>query len=374
VNHIIYLGGLQPQARKISKHLRSRAEVGEILRSHCSTTEFRAGPIIGSGSASFEMNRYLTERLPVMITPRWIFNPVQTLAIGDLLAYLTAALDHPPLGIVEIGSTPVSFKQMMLTYARIRGLKRLIIPTPLLAPWLAGHWVGLITPIPNTIARPLINGVISPVLGDTGKAGDTFPNIHPMSYEAAVRLALSECHDNCIETRWCDSGGHRPDYEVVDKEGMIREMRSLYTPASPDHVYRIVSSLGGDRGWLKWSWAWGLRGLLDRIAGGPGLRRGRRHVTEVRTGDAVDFWRVERVVSPHLLRLRAEMRLPGDAWMQWEIRSEAQGTILIQTALFKPLGLAGLLYWYILLPIHKRIFRDLARAIIREAETHIESL
>jgi uncharacterized protein YbjT (DUF2867 family) len=365
--HVIYLGGLLPQGSDISAHLRSRARVGEILRSRGHTTEFRAGPVVGSGSASFEMVRYLTQRLPLMITPRWIHNPVQTISIQDTLNYLVDALEKKPMGIVEVGSSPVSFKEMMLTYARLRGLKRIIIPTPLLAPRLAGHWVGLITPVPNSIARPLIRGITRPVLADTRMAVLHFPNISPLSYAESVKIALEESLQNRIESRWCDALQQSPS-SLTDSRGIIREVRIEESRAKPARIFEIISELGGNRGWLVWNWAWRLRGMLDRLAGGPGLRRGRRHPRELRKGDAVDFWRVEDIIRPKKLRLRAEMRLPGEAWLQWEILTLETGSRLVQTALFAPRGLFGVLYWTLLYPAHKLIFPGLTRSIIREAE------
>lgn len=366
IEHVIYLGGLLPGGKGVSPHLRSRAEVGEILRETGRTTEFRAGPVIGSGSASFEMVRYLTERLPVMVTPRWIFNPVQTIALQDVLLYLVGALDRGPMGIIEIGSEPVTFREMMRTYARVRGLRRLIIPTPLLLPGLASHWVGWVTPVPNSMARPIIKGVTRPVLADTQRAGSLFPEIKPVSYENSVRRALEECRWNRVETRWCDSFPSQAS-GLIDREGVIQERRTEKSAGSRQALFGIFSGLGGDRGWLVWKWAWRIRGFLDRMAGGPGLRRGRRHPSEVRIGDAVDFWRVEDVVPGKSLLLKAEMRLPGKAWLQWEARPADTGSLLVQTARFLPRGLGGVLYWYLLFPVHKLIFRDLARAIVRES-------
>jgi hypothetical protein len=302
-----------------------------------------------------------------MITPRWIHNPVQTISIQDTLSYLADALDQKPLGIVEIGSAPVSFKEMMLTYARLQGLKRFIIPTPLLAPRLAGHWIGLITPIPNAIARPLIQGITRPVLADTRKASLHFPRIIPLSYADSVKIALKESLQNRIESRWCDASP--PSHiSLSDKSGVIREVRIEESSAMPASIFETVSELGGDQGWLVWTWAWRLRGILDRLVGGPGLRRGRRHPRQLRKGDAVDFWRVEDINRPELLRLRAEMKLPGKAWLQWETIPLKTGSRLVQTAMFTPKGLSGMVYWTLLYPLHKLIFRDLARSIIRKAE------
>jgi len=364
---VVYLGGLVPKNGQPSTHLASRAEVGEILRAGVPTTELRAGPIIGAGSASFEMVRYLTERLPLMVAPRWVTNLVQPVAVGDVLDYLLAALEHGPLGVVEVGADQLSFRGMMETYAEVRGLSRVIVPVPVLAPGLAARWVGLVTPIPNRLAVPIIEGVVHPLLADTSKAWRFFPGIKPVSYRRAVELALAATEQGEVETRWSGALGSGSTVELSDREGLIREVRSVHVEASQQAVFEVFSGLGGERGWLVWEWAWWLRGLLDRLTGGPGLRRGRRHPRELLTGEAVDFWRVEAVEPPRLLRLRAEMRLPGRAWLQWEAVPERTGTRLVQTALFAPVGLHGALYWGVLYPAHRLIFSGLVRAIAREA-------
>lgn len=366
--HTIYLGGLVPSGEVRSEHLGSRAEVGEILRQGLPATEFRAGPIIGSGSASFEMVRYLTERLPAMIAPKWIRNTVQPIAIRDVLRYLVEALDREPLGVVEIGADRLSFVDMMRVYAAVRGLRRWIVPVPVLAPQLAARWVGLVTPISNRLAVPLIKGIVQPVLADTSRAAELFPEIAPMHYREAVHLALEESDEAHVETRWSGALGGAPSYELSDWKGLIREARSRHVEANAETVFRVFSGLGGRRGWLVWNWAWWLRGLLDKILGGPGLRRGRRDPNALLVGEVVDFWRVERVAPPNLLRLRAEMRLPGRAWLQWETTPQQSGCRLTQTALFAPRGLSGLLYWYSLYPAHRIIFSRLARAVARRAE------
>lgn len=369
VAHVIYLGGLLPSAPKPSKHLQSRAEVGEILRSHLPTTEFRAGPIIGSGSVSFEMVRYLTERLPVMIAPRWIDNYVSPIGIRNVLEYLIAALEAPPLGVVEIGAEPLTFREMMLQYAEERQLKRRIFKVPVLAPGLAALWVGLVTPIPNRLAVPLVEGIVHSLVADTTRAQTIFPTIQPMSYREAVRLALLRIKENQVETHWSGAQNELPTYQLRDWEGLIREEQSVWVRAAPEAVFTVFSSLGGERGWLVWNWAWRIRGIIDKAVGGPGLRRGRRHPTEVYPGEAIDFWRVERVIQGCLLRLRAEMRLPGKAWLEFEAIPESGGTRLIQRALFEPRGLAGTLYWYALYPAHRVIFRQMVQKIAQLAET-----
>jgi len=367
--HVIYLGGLLPATSHISMHLRSRAEVGAILHAYCRTTEFRAGPIIGSGSASFEMVRYLTERLPIMVAPRWILNDVQPVAIRDVLSYLIAALDRKPLGIVDIGAERMTFKEMMLEYAAVRNLKRIIIPLPVPFPmaFAGASWVGLVTPIPNNLAIPLVEGVVDPIVGDTRRARQEFPEITPITYRRAVELALKRIERGDVETRWSGALGDAVTYEMTEAEGMVREVRSIYTELPAHALFKSFSSIGGERGWLTWEWAWEVRGAIDRLFGGPGLRRGRRDPIELLPGEALDFWRVEVVEPPRLLRLRAEMKVPGRAWLQWETVPEGSGTRLVQTALFAPTGLWGTLYWYSLYPVHKVIFSDLIDAVVRDA-------
>ena len=369
LRHVIYLGGLQPEdTSNHSSHLRSRAEVGEILRGGLPTTEFRAGPIIGSGSASFEMVRYLTERIPAMIAPKWIRNEVQPIAVRDVMGYLLDALDREPLGVVSIGADRLSFKAMMQGYAKERGLHRLIVPVPVLAPKLAARWVGFVTPITNKLAVPLVEGVVQPLLVPDDRARELFPQIEPIPYQRAVELALEKIEHGEVETRWSGALGEGRATQLHDWEGMIRERQARAVNADPERVYRVFSSLGGENGWLTWNWAWTLRGMLDRVVGGPGLRRGRRDPEQLLPGEALDWWRVEAVEKPTLLRLRAEMKVPGRAWLQWETRQRDGQTWLLQTALFRPRGLPGVLYWYLLYPIHKLIFAGMARVIAERAE------
>ena len=370
VRQVIYLGGILPMssdAGRPSAHLASRAEVGAILREGLPTTEFRAGPIIGSGSASFEMVRYLTERLPAMVAPRWILNEVQPIGVGDVLDYLVGALGRmDTLGVIDVGAEPVTFRGMMLTYARVRGLPRVIVPVPVLAPRLAALWVGLVTPISNALAVPLVEGVVEPVVGDTARARSLFPHIVPRPYRQAVERALQRVGEGDVATRWTFAGGER-GVRFEDREGIAREVRTRLVDAEPAEVFRAFSSLGGDRGWRVWDWAWEVRGILDQLVGGPGLRRGRRHPQEVYPGEAIDFWRVEEVRPSSLLRLRAEMKVPGRAWLQFEAVPEGGGTRLVQTAYFAPMGFLGWAYWYGIYPLHALIFNDLVDAIARDA-------
>jgi uncharacterized protein YbjT (DUF2867 family) len=364
---VIYLGGLLPDDAT-SEHLKSRAAVGEILRRNGNVTEFRAGPIIGSGSASFEMVRYLTERLPIMVVPIWVKNEIQPIGIRNVIEYLTAALDKPPLGIVEIGANVLTFNGMMHKFAHVRGLTRVIIPVPVLTPLLSGLWVGLITPIPNALAVPLVKGIINPVIADTAKAEENFPDILPMCYEDAVKLALEKIDQKAIETRWTGSLGGNKTYRFSDKEGLMKEVRTVETDASPESVYRSFTSIGGDNGWLAWNWAWKLRGWMDSFVGGPGLKRGRRHPTEVEIGEALDFWRVEDLKENSYMLLRAEMLLPGKAWLKFEAIPKNGKTQLVQTAMYAPKGFLGLMYWYGSYPAHYFLFDQMASRIAQGAE------
>lgn len=372
VQQVVYLGGILPgkeEAVSHSEHLASRAETGEILREHLPVTEFRAGPVIGGGSASFEMVRYLTERLPAMIAPRWILNDVQPVAIRDALSYLVAAAGRlDSLGVVNIGTDPLTFRQMMLEYADVRGLPRIIVPVPVLAPSLAALWVGLVTPISNCLAVPLVEGVVQPVVADTTRARTLFPEIEPISYRKAVSLALERTEAGEVVTRWSVAGGaNGPGVRLEDREGVVREVRTLLVDAPQEAVFRAFSSLGGARGWRVWDWAWRARGAVDQMLGGPGLRRGRRDPEVLYPGEALDFWRVEEYRPYSLLRLRAEMKVPGKAWLQFEAEPEGDQTRLVQTAFFVPHGFFGWLYWYGIYPVHGKIFSDMVKAIAADA-------
>ncbi|MFN3309176.1 MAG: SDR family oxidoreductase [Anaerolineales bacterium] len=368
VQRIIYLGGLGDPQANLSKHLRSRQQTGEVLRqSGVPLTEFRAAIVVGSGSISFEMIRYLTERVPVMICPRWVYQRVQPIAIGDVIAYLIAALETPESAhrIIEIGGAEVlTYGEMMLGYAQARGLKRWLLPVPFLTPRLSSYWVHLVTPIPASLARPLIDGLRNEVIVRNSLARQLFPNIQPLDYRQALALALSELDASHIETSWSDalstSQGDVVPVSLTTQEGMILERRQAVVNASPAQTFRTFARLGGETGWLYLNFLWQIRGAVDRLIGGVGLRRGRRDPQSVRVGDAIDFWRVEAVEEGRRLLLRAEMKLPGKAWLQFEALPYGEGqTRLVQTAFFAPKGLSGLAYWYLLYPIHSLIFSGL---------------
>lgn len=378
VQRIIYLGGLgDSDNEQLSAHLRSRQQTGAALRaSGVPVTEFRAGVVVGSGSISFEMIRYLTERVPIMVCPRWVYTPTQPIGIRNALEYLIDALHTPASAgkIIDIGGDDrTSYYGMMRQYARVRGLRRIILPVPFLTPRLSSYWVHLVTPIPSDIARPLILGLRNEALADTTLAKDLFPHIQPMSYKDALELALMRLSASEVETSWNDalfsSQGDTVPVVLTDHEGMLIERRQQVIHASPEAIYAVFSGLGGKRGWLAYNYLWRLRGLLDSLIGGVGFRRGRRHPDELWVGDALDFWRVEAIEPARLLRLRAEMKLPGKGWLQYKVEPLAEGQArLTQTAFFAPAGLFGLLYWYALYPIHGRIFSRLIVKIGQLAE------
>ena len=368
--HVIYLGGIQPEGNTASKHLASRIEVGNILKLNRPTTEFRAGPIIGSGSASFEMVRNLTERLPFMIAPKWVKNRVRPIAIRDMLEYLLKAAETQPVGSFDIGAKDLRFIDMMMQWAEVRNLKRFVIPIPILAPTLAARWVGLVTPITNRLAIPLVEGMLSDIVGDPSAAEKEFPKIKPIHYRKAVKLAQSRIESNFIETRWSGALGNSKPFILEEREGIIHETRRIHSNTSGSNIFKVISSAGGNTGWFAWNWAWKIRGFIDGLIGGPGLRRGRRHPEELLQGEALDFWRVEKVIPNRLIRLRAEMKVPGKAWLEWEIEETEQNTFLKQTAFFNPNGILGRLYWVFLYPIHGRIFSDMIKSIIRRAEAY----
>jgi uncharacterized protein YbjT (DUF2867 family) len=373
LRHIVYLGGLGDPRSGLSSHLASRQETGAELASHgVPVTEFRAAVIIGSGSASFELLRSLVEHLPVMVTPRWVRTLCQPIAIRDVLDYLRGAAGHPErVGIVEIGGPDVlSYAEMMDTYARLRGMRRLMIPVPVLTPRLSSYWCSLVTPVPASIAKPLIEGLRNEVVVRDPRPARAF-GVTTTPFELAVRRAIDRVDRHEVETTWFDSLGlpGRPDLDQDEsREGMIVDRQRVHVRASPATTFAEVERLGGAVGWPSGNVLWRVRGLLDRIVGGPGMRLGRRDPRHVRVGDAVDFWRVEEVRSGELLRLRAEMKVPGRAWLQFETVAAPGGSRLVQTAFFEPRGVSGRLYWHLLLPVHLAIFRGSVRELARRAE------
>jgi uncharacterized protein YbjT (DUF2867 family) len=372
VERIIYLGGLGA-GPELSAHLRSRHEVGQIFRvSGIPTTEFRASIVIGSGSLSFEMIRALVEKLPVMITPRWVRVPAQPIAIEDVVAYLAAALDRETneSEVFEIGGADrVSYGEIMQEYARQRGLPRLMIPVPFLTPKLSSLWLGLVTPIYARVGKELVDSLRNPTVVTDTSAAQTF-GIQPRGVREAIARALVNEDRDIAETRWSDalsSGGQPRSWGGTRFGSRIIDSRSVRVGVSPDQAFTPIARIGGETGWYYGDWLWRLRGFLDLLTGGVGVRRGRRDPEHLEPGDAVDFWRVEAYEHGRLLRLSAEMRLPGRAWLQFEVNPDEGGATIRQTAIFDPVGLFGLAYWYILYPAHSLIFGGMLRAIAREA-------
>ncbi len=373
VKRIIYLGGLGNPDENLSPHLKSRQEVGKILReSGVQVIEFRASVVIGSGSLSFEMIRSLVERLPVMITPRWVSVPTQPICITDLLQYLTDAVSKPLEGnpIFEIGgSDVVSYGDLMKEYAKQRGLTRIMIPVPVLTPSLSSLWLGLVTPVYARIGRKLIDSICNPTVVQDTTAQQRF-EIQPMNVSEAIATALRNEDQEIAETRWSDalsSGGRIKEWGGIRFGTRIVDSRTEHVDVPPATAFRTIRRIGGQVGWYYGNWLWKIRGWLDLLAGGVGLRRGRRHPDNVHVGDTIDFWRVEQFEQDHLLSLSAEMKMPGRAWLQFEVQEAEGGSTIRQTAIFDPLGLQGLLYWYLLYPIHLFVFGGMLKGIAKSA-------
>lgn len=374
VRRIIYLGGLGNADHNLSKHLRSRQETGDILRTyHSHVVEFRASIVIGSGSLSFEMIRALVERLPIMICPRWVQVKAQPISVEDLLGYLLAAVSKPsgPPQIYEIGGPDqVSYGQLMQEYARQRGLKRWMIPVPLLTPYLSSLWLGLVTPLYARVGRKLVESLRNPTLISNNLAETTF-SIRPRSVREAIARALVNEDREFAETRWSDaysSSGATRTWGGVRFGSRLVDSRTILVNASPEMAFEPIRRIGGHTGWYYGDWLWSLRGFLDLLVGGVGVRRGRRDPERLRAGDAVDFWRVEHYEPPHRVRLCAEMKLPGRAWLEFEVTPCEQGSRIRQTAIFDPLGILGLSYWYGIYPLHQIVFAGMLRNIGRAAE------
>ncbi len=383
LGRIVYLGGLAPDypADRMSPHMRSRVQVGETLRaSGVPTVELRAAVIIGSGSASFEMLRYLTERLPAMITPRWVRTHTQPIAIRDVLRYLVLAAELPPdvNRTFDIGGPEVlTYEQMMKRYARVAGLTpRVILPINLLSPRLSSHWVGLVTPVPHAIARPLVRSLRHPSVCREHDIARWIPDPPEglLPFDQAVALALTRIREANVTTRWTGASTPGAPSEPLPSDpswaggSLYTDVREVDSPASVPALWQAVERIGGDNGWYSARLLWEIRGLLDRAAGGVGLRRGRRNPRTLAVGDVVDFWRVEERMPPHLLRLRAEMKMPGRAWLEFTVSPrDSGGSHLTQRAIFWPRGLLGHLYWWAVAPFHAFVFPPMARHIAQGA-------
>ncbi len=374
VKRIIYLGGLGSE-EEMSSHLASRQEVGQVLRdSGVPTIEFRASIIIGSGSLSFEMIRALVGRLAVMITPRWVRSQAQPIAIEDVIAYLLEALEIPleESRIFEIGGADrASYRDIMLEYARQRGLKRWMIPAPMLSPRISGLWLGLVTPVYARIGRKLVESLRHDTIVTDPSASQVF-SVQPRGMAASIERAMANEDQDFAQTRWSDalssSGGPR-HWGGINFGSRLVDSRTIHVDATPEQAFAPVRRIGGKAGWYYGDWLWRVRGLLDLLVGGPGMRRGRRDPEQAFPGETLDFWRVEAFEPDRLLRLQAEMKVPGRAWLQFEVDPDPQGGSRIrQTALFDPLGALGLLYWYALYPLHELIFAGMLRNIGRRAE------
>ena len=371
VKRIIYLGGLGVKNDDTSEHLLSRIETGEILSSNknVQTIWFRAGVIIGSGSASFEIIRNLTEKLPVMTTPKWVNTIAQPIAIDDVLSYLQEAinLETKENLIVDIGSKALSYKEMMIGTANALGLKRVIIPLPFMSINISSYWLNLFTPVPFSVAKALIEGLKSEVTIQNDHAKKYFPQIQPISYEDSVRNAIKEIEENQVISRWNDTANG-----VWEKNSSNEISQALYMDrkeADISHiqaqkVYQAFTSIGGENGWFAFDFLWELRGFIDKMIGGVGLKRGRRSQCDLRISDCLDFWKVVDLKENERLLLYAQMKLPGEAWLEFKIKDNK----LIQSAYFYPKGVLGRLYWYALVPLHYFVFNNMIKSIIKKAK------
>ena len=379
VGRIIYLGGLGETGEGLSQHLASRREVEEALRAAgVPVTVLRAAMIIGSGSASFEILRYLVERLPVMITPRWVITESQPIAVRDVLHYLITALETPATAgrTLDIGGPEVkSYADIMRDMAAALHLRRrVVIPVPVLTPRLSSLWIHVVTPLHASIARPLAEGLRNRVVCRSEETEALMPH-RCLTIREAMDAALAKASSGDVETAWSDAGVLPGDPSWAGGT-VFTDRRQTETAAPREAVWASVCSLGGRRGYYAADWLWRVRGVMDRLVGGPGLRRGRRSEGALRLGDALDFWRVTAIDAPNHLELRAEMKLPGVATLRFDLSprpSGTPGTTLVMTARFRPHGLLGIAYWYAVLPLHGIVFNGMLRGLVRSAEAGITS-
>ena len=371
VKRIIYLGGLGVKDENTSEHLLSRIETGEILSSNknVQTIWFRAGVIIGSGSASFEIIRNLTEKLPIMTTPKWVNTKAQPIAVSDVLSYLHNGLylEKRENLIVDIGSEQLSYKNMMLKTAKVLGLKRILITLPFMSINLSSYWLNLFTPVPFTVAKALIEGLKSEVIIQNDHAKKYFPNITPISYEQAVKNAIKEIEENQVISRWNDKGDgvwEKNAQNEISKAVFIDRKEVDISNLAPSKVYQSFIGIGGVNGWFDFDFLWELRGIIDKLIGGVGLKRGRRSQCDLRISDCLDFWKVVDLKKDERLLLYAQMKVPGEAWLEFKIKDNK----LIQSAYFYPKGVFGRLYWYALVPLHYFVFNNMIKSIIKKAK------
>ena len=371
VKRVIYLGGLGVKNKDTSEHLLSRLETGEVLSScnEVQTIWLRAGVIIGSGSTSFEIIRNLTEKLPVMTTPKWVNTKAQPIAVDDVLEYLLESLyikENKNI-IVDIGSQQLTYKEMMLQTATALGLKRLIIPLPFLSINLSSYWLNLFTPVPFTVAKALIEGLKSEVIVQNDNAKKYFPKIEPILFIDAVRLAVKQIEENQVISRWSDNLGKDwnkgNSQELADAIFLDRKELDI-SNISKEKIYKSFMSIGGINGWFAFDFLWEIRGFFDKMIGGVGLKRGRRDQNDLRIGDSLDFWKVVDIKENERLLLFAQMKLPGSAWLEFKIKDNK----LIQSAYYYPKGVFGRLYWYILVPIHYFVFNNMIKSIAKKAK------
>ena len=378
VRRLVYLGGIISPDSELSPHLKARATTGEILRaSGVPTIELRAGVVIGSGSASFEMLRYLTERLPIMITPKWLNIRIQPIAVRDVLRYLVgaAAIDPKISGAFDIGGPDIfTYKQMMQRYAEVAGLrKRIIIPVPVMTPKLSSGWVGLVTPVPYTLAKRLVSSLKNEVVASPSEIRKLIPDPKQglTDFNTAVKLALVKIKDAKVDTRWSDASIPGTPSEPLPTDPdwaggtLYKDVRIQHSIDSVETVWQRIESIGGENGYSTATWAWELRGMIDKIFGGVGLRRGRRDPLHLQVGDALDFWRVEHLEKNKVLRLRAEMKMPGLAWLEFGVESEGTGCVVTQVAIYAPKGLLGNMYWWLVWPMHGIVFPSMVKKMAR---------
>ncbi len=374
VRRIIYLGGLGNRDSQLSKHLRSRQETGDVLRSAgVQVIELRASIVIGSGSLSFEMVRALTERLPFMICPKWVRVAAQPIAIEDMLEYLMESIELPgeESQIFEIGGPDqVTYGQIMQEYARQRGLRRVMIPVPLLTPYLSSLWLGLVTPLYARVGRKMIDSMKNATVVSSNLADKVF-KVRPRSMSESIARALLNEEKEFAATRWSDalsSSGKPRVWGGVRFGSRLVDSRTKEVDLPPSAAFAPIQRIGGSTGWYYGNWMWRLRGFLDLLMGGIGIRRGRHHPVEICVGDTLDFWRVEAYEPNHFLRLQAEMKVPGKAWLEFEVNGDSGRSSVRQTAIFEPIGLFGLLYWYALYPAHQFVFEGMLRNLVRAAK------